>query len=152
MLRASVVIDYQNVHMTARDVFDPQGQLHRSLIDPSAFARTVVRVRNEKQREGFPPAELTRVLAFRGLPHVDYDWEQNRRCTDQARRWREGGAVVELRDLKYTFELGAGRRPIVDVHGRKKPNGPGREKGIDVLCALACVGQASLPDIDLVLR
>lgn len=37
MLRASVVIDYQNVHLTARDVFDPHGDSHNSLVHPMLF-------------------------------------------------------------------------------------------------------------------
>jgi uncharacterized LabA/DUF88 family protein len=150
VLRAAIVIDYQNVHLTARDVFHPDGPAHESLIDPIRFAKRAMQERNSRQREGQAHAEVSRVLVYRGLPHVDHDSEQNRRCLEQASRWQAAGAMVELRDLKYNYQRGADGRPILDVNGRKIPIGRPSEKGIDVLCALACVREAVRPDIDLV--
>lgn len=150
MLRASIVIDYQNVHLTAWNVFNPNGEKYESLIHPMQFARRAIAQRNSRLREGFPKAQCNRVLVFRGLPHVDYDWEQNRRCLDQATKWRNDGALVELRDLKYHFQYTNGR-PAQDIHGKKIPVGRPEEKGIDVLCALACVREAARPDVDLVI-
>ncbi|MGC0274666.1 hypothetical protein ACO0LV_16905 [Pseudactinotalea sp. Z1739] len=150
VLRASVVIDYQNVHLTARDVFDPGGPERDSLIHPMQFARNAIRERNARQRTGFPQAELHRVTVFRGLPHVDHDWEQHRRCIDQASQWREDGAQVVLRDLKYAYQRGADGRETRDVNGKKVPIGRPREKGIDVLCAVACINESERADIDVV--
>lgn len=151
MLSAVVVIDYQNVHLTARDVFDKGGDAHDSLIHPQRFAETTIRVRNERQREGHPLAALTETIVFRGLPHSLYDWEQNRRCNAQADRWRRDGATVTLRDLKYRFKIAADGQPATDIHGHKIPTGPGREKGIDVLVALTCMRKALEPNVDLVI-
>lgn len=151
MLRTSVVVDYQNVHLTAHDVFDPRGERHESLIHPMQFARRAITQRNSRQREGHEHAELARVTVYRGLPHVDHDWEQHRRCIDQAAQWRRDGAEVELRDLKYRYQLAANGRPVVDLQGKKNPVGRPKEKGIDVLCALACVREAARPDVDLVI-
>lgn len=151
MLRTSIVIDYQNVHLTARDVFEPRAERHECLIHPMQFARRAIVERNARQREGHPKAELARVTVFRGLHHVDHDWEQHRRCQDQATQWRSDGAAVELRDLKYRYQYGADGRPILDINGKKIPVGRPEEKGIDVLCALACVREAARPDIDLVI-
>lgn len=151
MLRTSIVIDYQNVHLTARDVFDPSGPVQDSLIHPMQFARRAILERNNAQRPGMPHAQLQHVLVYRGLPHVDHDWEQNRRCRDQARQWRDDGALVELRDLKYDYQRGPDGRPILDIRGKKTPIGRPREKGIDVLCALACVREAGSPGTDLVI-
>lgn len=151
MLRAVVVIDYQNVHLTASDVFGDRSNRHESLIHPVHFAKAGLQERNARQREGYPHAELQRVIAYRGLPHVDHDWEQHRRCQDQATQWRTDGAEVELRDLKYRYRNGADGRPVLDIHGKKEPLGPGREKGIDVLCALRCVREAMKDDVDLVI-
>lgn len=151
MLRTSIVVDYQNVHLTAHDVFDPHGELRDSLIHPMLFARRAVLERNSRQREGHPLAELSRVLVYRGLHHVDHDWEQNRRCLDQATKWRADGAEVELRDLKYRYQYGADGRPVLDVNGQKVPIGRPEEKGIDVLCALACLREAAKPDVDLII-
>lgn len=151
MLRASVVIDYQNVHLTARDVFDPGGESHDSLVHPVLFARRAIQARNARQRPGHPAAALSLVTVYRGLPHVDHDWEQHRRCLDQATQWRTDGAVVELRDLKYRYQTDVAGRPILDVRGKKTPVGRPKEKGIDVLCALACVRESTRDDIDLVI-
>lgn len=151
MLRASMVIDYQNVHLTARDVFAPGRPAHESLIHPMQFARRAIVERNARQRTGYPHAELARVIVFRGLPHVDHEWEQNRRCIDQARQWRSDGAVVELRDLKYEYQFGADGRATRDIHGKKITRGRPREKGIDVLCALACLNESERQDVDLVI-
>lgn len=115
------------------------------------FAQQVVQQRNAVQREGYPGAELATVVVFRGLPHVDHDPDQNRRCMDQATQWRRDGAIVELRDLKYQYQYGADGRPVVDVYGKKTVVGRPKEKGIDVLCALACVREAARPDVDLVI-
>jgi hypothetical protein len=46
--------------------------------------------------------------------------------------------------------LGAGGQPIRDINGHKIPIGRPKEKGIDGLCALACVREAARPDVDLV--
>jgi len=56
-----------------------------------------------------------------------------------ATRWRTDGAIVELRDLKYAYQRGADGKAILDLNGKKVPTGRPKEKGIDVLCALACV-------------
>lgn len=151
MLRTTFVLDYQNVHLTARDVFDPKGEEHQSLIHPVNFAKQALLRRNSRQRSGFPHAALSRVLVYRGLHHVDHDWEQHRRCQDQATQWRADGAIVELRDLKYTYQHGADGHPVIDVNGQKVPKGRPKEKGIDVLCALASVREAVDPAVDLVL-
>ncbi|MGH3851170.1 MAG: hypothetical protein ACRDRT_16015 [Pseudonocardiaceae bacterium] len=151
MLRASVVIDYQNLHMTAHDVFDPRGELHESLISPVNFAARAIMERNARQREGMEDAVLGRTTVFRGRHHVDHHWEQHRRCNDQATQWRNDGAIVELRDLKYSYQLGGDRQPILDVNGKKIPVGRPKEKGIDVLCALALVREAARTDVDVVI-
>lgn len=151
MLRAAVVIDYQNVHLTARDVFGPGGHVHDFVIEPTQFARRAIAERNARQRAGYPHAQLVRVTAFRGLPHPDYEWEQSRRCQDQATRWRAEGADLQLRDLKYSFQRDARGGPATDINGRKIPVGRPVEKGIDVLCALACVRESRAQDVDVVI-
>jgi hypothetical protein len=151
VLRASVVLDYQNVHLTAHDVFDPDGAKHHSLIDPMLFAKAAIRQRNSRQRSGHQAAEVHRVLIFRGLPHIDHQWEQHQRSQQQAMAWRQAGVLVELRDLKYRYEYGADGHALRDVNGKKVPTGePPVEKGIDVLCALACVREAARDDVNVV--
>lgn len=150
-LRVVVVMDYQNVHLTAHGIFVPERERWEALISPMRFARVAVRRRNERQREGFPAGELVGVHAFRGLPNSVYDPKQHRRATAQADQWRREGAVVELRDLKYDYQRQADGRPATDINGRKIPIGPGREKGVDVLVAITCLRQAQRTDVDVVI-
>lgn len=65
MLRATVVMDYQNVHLTARDIFCPGQDAHEALIHPMKFARAGISRRNERQRDASFHAELARVLVPR---------------------------------------------------------------------------------------
>lgn len=77
--------------------------------------------------------------------------------THAARRRRHTGNAtvactlfcVDLRPLRYTLERDAYGQPIRDVHGKAIVLGK-REKGVDVLCALAMVREAARADIDLV--
>ncbi len=66
MLRTVIVMDYQNVHLTAHDIFARHSSKHRALIHPMRFAETAIRRRNQLQREGYPHAVLEKVLVFRG--------------------------------------------------------------------------------------
>lgn len=151
VLKTVVVMDYQNVHLTGWDVFlGKDTDAHHALIHPVQFARRAIQERNVRQREGYPHAEFSRVLAYRGRPHVDYAPEQNRRCIAQADQWEHDGAMVHLRDLKYKLQWTADG-PLLDLKGRKVPKGPGTEKGIDVLVALACVRESQLEDVDLII-
>lgn len=49
-LNAVVVMDYQNVHLTAHDVFDRHGGKHEALIHPRRFAEVAIQRRNKTQR------------------------------------------------------------------------------------------------------
>ncbi|MFT4123035.1 MAG: hypothetical protein QM635_04285 [Microbacteriaceae bacterium] len=93
---------------------------------------------------------MLRTIVFRGLHHVDHDWEQNRRAQDQATQWRADGAIAEFRELKYSYRFGADGQPTLDINGKKVPIGRQKEKGIDVLCAIAALREAEKPDVDLV--
>ena len=65
MLRTSIVIDYQNVYLTAHDVFDPRGERHDALIHPMHFARRAVEERNSRVRDGFELAKVSRACVPR---------------------------------------------------------------------------------------
>ena len=74
-LRASIVIDYQNVHLTGHELFVATKYLplHETLIDPVSFAGQLIRMRNQLQREGMARATLRRVLVYRGEPSPEHD-------------------------------------------------------------------------------
>lgn len=56
-----------------------------------------------------------------------------------------------MRPLKYEYQRDSLGRPGTDAHGHKVPIGPPREKGVDVLCALAAVREAQDAATDLVI-
>lgn len=151
-LRASVVIDYQNAHLTAHDLFAaPGAQRHTSLIHPLHFANQLIPARNARQREGYAAAVLSRVRVFRGLPTEEHDPDQYRRNLAQQAEWtRDQRVDVHLRPLTYRYKRDATGRPLRDIRGRKEVTEV-REKGVDVLVALAVVREAADPEIDLVI-
>ena len=151
-LRASVVIDYQNVHLVGHEAFPTycSKDRHESLVDPLKFAVELLKVRNAAQLPGHRAAALRDVWVYRGLPSSDHDPEDYARSQAQKAHWERDSRVhVELRPLRYTVERDAYGRPVRDVHGKAIVLGK-REKGVDVLCALAMVREATRPDVDLV--
>jgi hypothetical protein len=137
--RVCVVIDYQNIHLTARDLFAPPGvPLEECLIDPVRFSEQVLRVRASRQNDPVQrQAELASVRVFRGQPSNQrqpflYGISQRQRS-----EWtRDRRVVVTYRSLNYPYDW---------------PDRPAREKGIDVLAALHLVKAAAGGDYDVVL-
>lgn len=132
-LSMAVVIDYQNVHLTAAGLFLPGRPPEEALIDPYRFASQLAQARNNTNDETHQ-VEVSRVEVFRGLPIPEDDPDAYRRNQAQKSVWkRDHPGVVEmtLRPLMYSWEY---------VDGQKVPvRGSRREKGVDVLCALALV-------------
>lgn len=152
-LRASIVVDYQNVHLTGHDLFDSSQHLdrHETSVDPLLFAQTVLRRRNAAMGPGHPHAVLQRVLVYRGCPSPEHDAIGYARNQAQQSQWeRDSRVTVHLRPLKYYYQRDATGQPIRDVNGRKLYTRV-QEKGIDVLCALALVREARDPNIGVVI-
>lgn len=124
---------------------------HETLVHPGMFATQLLRERNHRQKPGFVDAELARVLVFRGEPSPDHDPRDYARNQAQRATWqRDARVLVTLRPLKYDYQRAADGRPATTSDGRRIVTGK-REKGVDVLCALAAVREAAKPDIDLVI-
>ena len=152
-LRTAVVIDYQNIHLVGHECFPCSRGLprHASLIDPLLFSQQLLATRNAAQAAGHPPAHLKDVWVYRGLPSSEHDPEDNSRSLAQQTHWERDRRVhVKLRPLRYTIERDASGRPVLDIRGRQKILEK-REKGVDVLCALALVREAARPHVDLVI-
>lgn len=134
-----VVIDYQNIHLTAHDLFAPSGTPPEDcLIDPLKFAEQVLTVRSTRQQdERQKTADLAAVRVFRGQPsnrHQSFVYGISQR---QRSEWtRDRRVEVTYRPLKYPPNW---------------PNKPAQEKGIDVLVALTVVKLASSPAFDVVI-
>jgi uncharacterized LabA/DUF88 family protein len=137
--RVCVVIDYQNIHLTARDLFAPPGlPVHECLIHPLKFAEQVMAVRATRQRDTLQQqAVLAGVRVFRGAPSnakepFTYGISQRQRS-----EWtRDRRVAVTYRTIRYP-PPSSGKLP--------------REKGIDVLVALEVVRAAAAPEVDLVI-
>lgn len=152
-LRTAIVMDYQNVHLVGHDAFECTRlrQRHESLIDPLTFAQQLLAARNALQGPGYARAQLKDVWVYRGLPSSEHDPEANARSLAQQAHWQRDPRVhVTLRPLRYTVERDARGRPIRDINGRQTVLEK-REKGVDVLCALAVVREAARSDVDLVI-
>jgi hypothetical protein len=153
-LRAVVIVDYQNVHLVGHNLYDSTRLLpkHQTLVDPLLFANQLLRARNAGQREGMDQAVLNHVEVFSGQPSPEHDPAGYARRQSQKSQWeRDSRVTVTLRPLKYEYLRGADGRVATDLHGRRIVDGPPREKGVDVLCALASVRAAQDPSVDLVI-
>ena len=143
-LKMAVVVDYQNVHLTASCLYMPGRPPEETLIDPYRFASQLAQARNATN-DNTHQVEVSRVEVFRGLPIPEDDHDAYRRNQAQKAQWTRGhhGVVnVTLRPLKYSWEY---------IDGAKRPIRASRqEKGVDVLCALALVDLARCGLYDVV--
>lgn len=127
------------------------GPKHDCLLDPLAFAVNLVNTRNARQAAGRPHAEISSVLVYRGLPLQQYEPKQYARSLAQQANWeRDRRVKVHLRPLYYRAKYDSQGTPILDANGNRIIEEV-REKGVDVLCALALVREAASPTNDLVI-
>ncbi|MEU8631131.1 NYN domain-containing protein [Amycolatopsis sp. NPDC048633] len=132
------MIDYQNIHLTAHDLFAPNGSpAEDCLIDPLLFAKQVLTVRAGNQRDAQQKqAELASVKIFRGQPSNHRQSFMYGISQRQRSEWTRSALVeVTYRTLKYPPSW---------------PSKPAQEKGIDVLVALNVVKAAADPAYDVV--
>ncbi|GLZ54140.1 NYN domain-containing protein [Actinomycetospora sp. NBRC 106378] len=152
-LHATVVIDYQNVHLVAHNLFAASRGLlqHESLVDPLHFSNQLIQARNRSQKDGFPLASLRRVLVYRGQPSPAHDPVPHARNQAQQAQWeRDARVSVHHRQLKYRWRRDRMGALILDSSGNRVLERK-QEKGIDVLCALALVRETQRDDTDLVI-
>ncbi|OYN83983.1 PIN domain-containing protein [Parenemella sanctibonifatiensis] len=144
MLSALVVIDYQNIHLTAHDLWAPAGTAkHETLVHPLHFANGVLSQRNQTllakagEDAGDLRAELAGVAVYRGMPSNKEDPTAYRRSMAQRSEWtRDPRVQVTYRPLKYFWTNGERRA---------------KEKGVDVLVALHLVRAAREATFDVVI-
>lgn len=142
-LAVKMVIDYQNIHLTAHDNFAPNGTAkHESLIHPLLFAQQWLKTRNHQKTtaamssgESVALLQLDKVVAYRGLPSNKENPEGYRRNQAQKSEWtRDRRVEVIYRPLKYSW-----------VNGVRNV----QEKGVDVLVALDFVRSADRQAADV---
>lgn len=115
------------------------------------YGGCLILARNRAQKPGHDHAVLVRILVYRGLPSSDHDPESYARNLAQKSHWERDDRVhVTHRPLKYVYERDAEGHVVTGVDGKRIVSGK-KEKGVDVLCALALVREAVDPDVDLVI-
>lgn len=126
--RLVVFIDYQNVHLTAHNLFGQYGaRPETTLVHPLRIAEMIVRKRQIE-------SELASVRVFRGRPNPEHHPGATAANDAQTAAWqRDSRVMVERRDLNY----------------RGWPEHPPREKGVDVALAIALVESAMLLEYDV---
>lgn len=139
MLRALVLVDYQNIHLTAHEHWSHGSAKHETLVHPLYFGIQAIGQRNYHQKlaeRDVEPAELAQVVVYRGLPSNQKDSKAYGRSMAQKSHWtRDSRVEVNYRPLRYYWE--GGKREA-------------REKGIDVLLALNLVRAAREGEYGLV--
>lgn len=137
-LRLAVLIDYQNIHLTARDVFAPPGSTPRdTLVHPLLFADELIAARLAAQGDPVQKtAALTHVRVYRGAPSNRHEPRLYAASLAQRAHWtRDARVEVFYRTLRYPPTW---------------PADPAREKGVDVQIAIDFVRLADSPDYDVV--
>lgn len=133
VVRVGVLIDYQNIHLTARDLFGRPGTGAReTLIHPALFAERLVRVRAATVSDA---TQVVSIAVFRGVPSNAKQPDLYAAAQAQRSQWtRDPRVRVHYRPLRY------GRRP----------DEPPREKGVDVHLAVELVRAVYLvPGLDV---
>lgn len=122
MATAHLFIDYQNLHLSAHECFEPGMPVHHSLIDPGLFANEVERVRNGLVHV---PVTIEKIHVFRGQPSSAREVQAAARNKAQKAAWEKDRRVtVNSRSLRYPPDW-------LDT--------PSREKGVDVMLAVTLV-------------
>jgi len=133
--RVGFVIDYQNMHLTAHNLFTPNLNKRESLLHPLQLAQGVLSRRGEFFKEQVTQFKITQVRVFRGLPSNRQEPEKYAQNLSQKSEWSKDRRVrIEHLELKY----------------RTKQGLPPQEKGIDVLTALNFVAMAQSGEFELV--
>ena len=133
--RVGFVIDYQNMHLTAHNLFTPNLNKRESLLHPLQLAQGVLSRRGEFFKEQVTQFKITQVRVFRGLPSNRQELEKYAQNLSQKSEWSKDKRVrIEHLQLKY----------------RTKQGLPPQEKGIDVLTALNFVAMAQSGEFELV--
>ncbi|MBF8252931.1 MAG: hypothetical protein HW379_1273 [Actinobacteria bacterium] len=134
--RVGFVIDYQNMHLTAHNLFTPNLSKQKSLLHPLLLSQSVLLHRAHFLHQNLVQLNITQVRVFRGLPSNKQEPQRYAQNLSQKSEWSKDKRVsVEYLELKY----------------RTKQGLPPQEKGIDVLTALNFVEMAQSGDFDLVI-
>jgi NYN domain len=127
--RVAVFVDYQNVHLTARELFVGNGAPpeQSSLLHPVRIAERNIRKRRH-------PSDMVSVRVYRGGPNPEHHWRATTANDAQTAAWKRDSRVRVIRR---------------DPNHRGWPEHPPREKGVDVALAVDLVRRAILQEYDV---
>lgn len=140
MTRVAVFIDYQNMYHGVRDAFGWRDEPHMvGQVDPYRLGTLLCHLGKAVD----PERKLEYVKAFRGEPSTEHSPKGHSACQRQVRRWNQHPLVEGVtRQLDYSV--------VLERDYRGNPTRRlAREKGIDVLLALAIVGGAMRDEYDV---
>lgn len=125
--RLAVLLNYQNVHLTAHDLFGAHGaRPETTLVHPLLVAERITQKRCIQ-------SDLVAVRVFRGRPNPEHHRLATAANDAQTVAWQQDPrVVVRRRDLSY----------------RGWPVHPPREKGVNVVLAIDLVESAMLGEYD----
>ena len=125
-MRACLLIDYQNIHLTGHDAFCPEGvPRHESLLLPGSYAQQIEDVRAAMAPSEVAQAHIDRIVVFRGMPSNRKQPESYSRSQAQFSQWSVDRRVeIAKRPLRYPPGW---------------PDVPAQEKGIDVMLAVELI-------------
>ena len=133
-----MLIDFQNIHLTARDRFGPPGALAaRTLIHPVRFAEQVLATRAIRQQDLHQrTAGLVLVNVYRGLPsNGRQPGLYAAALAQRSERTRDPRVMVWYQPLRYPATW---------------PAEPAREKGVDVKVAIDLIRLADSGAVDVI--
>lgn len=134
--RVGFVIDYQNMHLTAHNLFTPNLKKQASLLHPLLLSECVLMRRAQFFKQQVVQLKITQIRVFRGLPSNKQEPQKYAQNLSQKSEWsKDKRVIIEYLEFKY----------------RTKQGLPPQEKGIDVLTALNFVEMAQSGDFDLVI-
>lgn len=140
MTRVAVFIDYQNVYKGARSAFGYEDST--DFTHGQVFPRRLGIVVTDRGRAIDPERVLEKVVVFRGEPSGLHSPRGLAACQRQTRFWNAQNLVTAVtRPLKYYPNAWDSRGNVTDWIAR--------EKGIDVLIALAMVVGAIRDEFDV---
>lgn len=135
------------MHITGSKLLGKNLPRHQHYVDPISFAEVLVSERNSRIKPNYARAVVSKVLVYRGLPSNQHQPEEYARNLTQAAYWqRDSRVLVTHRTLKYSYLRSEDGSVIKNEHGIPTITGK-KEKGIDVLCALALVREARTADL-----
>ena len=67
VLKATIIIDYQNMHLTGSMLFNQDWHNDPKYLNPIMFCEELIKVRNSRVPDETLRAEILRIEVFRGL-------------------------------------------------------------------------------------